>query len=336
MKKESRNQLRVQSPESRGQSSTSQHSHSRPQTLDPRLFSSPQRWHCLSVAVPHDVAEAVANFLLELGSTGIVEGERDFLQPLSTTTVVQGFFPLTDPGPTICRALTQYLRELSALFPGLGAPVPLLTKVTSEAWTEQWREHFPPIQVGSRLLILPPWTPSPSHTDRIVIIINPSMAFGTGHHATTQGCLEAIESLCATDSQPATALDLGTGSGILAIALAKFGAQVWATDIDPIALEEAGKNIAANQVTSLIHLGNASFNDLPAPFPLIVANLFATTLVTLAPTLERMTEANGHLILSGIQIDQEAEVRAAYSAAKWLLVQRWVREEWVIIVLRRN
>lgn len=309
-------------------------------SLNPSLTLSLQppahRWHCFSVVVPHDLVEAVANFLLELGSTGIVEGERDFLQPLSSTTNVQGFFPIAVSGPTIYSALTQYLHELSTLFPGLGHPVPYLTEVTSDAWSEQWRNHFPPIHVGSRFLVLPPWEPVPSQIDRIVIVINPSMAFGTGHHATTQGCLEAIEFLCATYGPPGRALDLGTGSGILAIALAKFGTRVWATDIDPIALEEARKNIEVNQVTPLIHLTEVSLEDPPAPFPLVVANLFAATLATLAPRLESAVKSNGYLTLSGIQLDQEADVRAAYSSSRWSLMQRYTQEEWVTLIFQRS
>src|SRR5437899_12547476 len=117
--------------------------------------------------------------------------------------------------------------------------------------------------VGDRFLLLPPWEAVPKNTDRIVIVIDPGMAFGTGHHATTQGCLEAIESLCATYGAPDRALDLGTGSRALAIAIAKLGTQaIWATHIDPVAQEEARKNIAVNHVASFVHVIDAALHQL--------------------------------------------------------------------------
>ena len=295
----------------------------------------PQRWHCLSVTIPHEAVEAVANFLVELGSTGVVEGVHDLAQPQPSTTEVQGFFPLEVSGPALSAALTCYLAELAIVSPGLVLPAPRLTEVGSDAWQDRWREHFPPIKVGKRFLLLPPWETVPTDPGRIVIVINPSMAFGTGHHATTQGCLEMIEQLHDRHDTPDRALDLGTGSGILAIALAKLGTPtMWATDTDPVALDEAHKNIRMNQVASAIQLSNLSPEQLPAPFALVVANLFSTTLIALAPVLRRSVRSQGHAILSGIQLDQEHEVMAAYPLSAWHLSDRLVREEWVTLVLQ--
>lgn len=306
-------------------------------TADPHPLTSPQRWYCLSVAVPQEATEAVANFLLELGSTGVVEGVNDLSQPPSSTTEVQGFFPAEASGQALYDAFTQYLHELSLLFPHLGHPVPHLSEVTSDAWQEHWREQFPPLYVGERFLVRPPWAPLAVPPDRLEIVIDPSMAFGTGHHATTQACLQAIESLCAMHGPPSRALDLGTGSGILAIALAKLGTRaVWATDIDPLALAEARKNVEANHVTSRVQVSDTPLERLPTPFPLIVANLFATTLVALAPTLRTAVEREGYAILSGVQTDQEAEVRAAYASPVWRLCHRLTQDEWVTLVVQRT
>lgn len=299
--------------------------------------SPPQRWHCLSVVVPHEAAEAVANFLVELGSTGVVEGMRDVSRPPELTTEVQGFFPTDVLGPTLRDALARYLSDLSVLFPHFGHPIPHLAEVSSEAWHDRWREHFPPIQVGERFLLLPPWESAPTHTDRMVIIIDPSMAFGTGHHATTQGCLAAIEMLHDRHGPPDRALDLGTGSGILAIALAMLGTpEVWAVDIDPVARDEAHKNSAANQVLPSLHLSDLPVERLPTPFPLLVANLFSTTLVALAPALSTAVERTGYAILSGIQTDQETDVRAAYPPPDWHFCARLAQDEWVTLVLQHG
>jgi ribosomal protein L11 methyltransferase len=163
------------------------------------------------------------------------------------------------------------------------------------------------------------------------------MAFGTGHHATTQGCLVAIDDLCCQYGPPLRALDVGTGSGILAIALAKLGTpEVWAIDNDPIALDEAQKNVTTNHVAQPIRLSGAPVEDLSLPFPLIVANLFSATLTSLAPTLTSATAPHGHAILSGIQRDQETEVLAAYTPPLWQLRRRYPKEEWVTLILQRT
>ena len=210
------------------------------------------------ISVPHEAAEAVANYLIELGSEGVIEGERDLTKPASPTTTVQGFFPLSCSQAELSVAVRAYLQKLRESFPSLGNPKLSFSEIHSDAWSEQWRGHFPPLPVGRNFLVLPPWELPSIAPARIALMIDPSMAFGTGHHATTQGCLEAIEILCQQDGPPTRALDLGTGSGILAIALAKLGTpEVWATDTDPIALEEAHKNANGKSSATNIHLSGA-------------------------------------------------------------------------------
>ncbi|MGE0824980.1 MAG: 50S ribosomal protein L11 methyltransferase [Candidatus Binatia bacterium] len=296
-----------------------------------------QSWLCLSIPVPHEAAETVARVLVELGSIGVIESERDFTEPASSVTTVQGFFPSSSAAEEITAALANALEGIEEAFPGVCKARPQVTEVNSEAWAEQWRGHFPPLRVGYSLRVLPPWESVPNEDSQIVIVINPSMAFGTGHHATTQGCLRAIEDHCRQAGPPERALDIGTGSGILAIALAKFGTPtIWATDIDPIALDEAGKNIVANQVTADIRLSEATPDPLSRPFPFVVANLFSFTLISLASDLARLVTPAGFAVVSGIQLDQESDVLAAYSAPAWQLVTRYPIEEWVTLVLQRT
>lgn len=296
-----------------------------------------ERWLCLSVTVPHEAVDVVSNFLAERGSLGVIEGEHDPATPQSPTTTVRAFFAADSPGPALRSGLKRYLGQLAQLFPQLDLSQPIrLSTLDSQAWQERWREHFRPIEVGSRFVVLPPWETAPAQTRRDCLVINPSMAFGTGHHATTRSCLEAIEALCLAHGAPSRALDLGTGSGILSIALARLGCpDIWAIDTDPVALDEARKNLAANRITSGVRLSPQPLESLSLAFPLVVANLFARTLVELAAPLTRATMPGGHLILSGIQTEQAADVAAAFPAPVWRERSRLVADEWVSLVRQR-
>lgn len=295
-----------------------------------------EQWLRIAVSVPTEAVEAVSYFLVELGSIGIAEGEWRPDTPPPAWTLVQGFFPVDWDGAALLASLTTHIQSIATEYPALATCVPECAGITSDTWQERWKTHFPPLPVGQRLLILPPWEVRPVQSQRAVIGINPSMAFGTGHHATTHTCLEALEALCDTYGPPARALDLGTGSGVLSIALAKLGvSSVWATDIDPTALEEARKNARVNGVDTAIHISAASLSELPAPFQLVVANLFASTLITLCPAITQILTRSGHAILSGIQSDQAETVLETFSAPDWTLVEHRPKDDWTTLVLRR-
>ncbi len=295
-----------------------------------------EQWLRVAVSVPTEAVEAVSYFLVELGSSGIAEEEWKPDTPPPAWTIVQGFFPSDRDSGALLASLTNYLRRIATEYPALVTCVPECEIIASDAWQEHWKTHFPPLPVGQRLLILPPWEVRPVQSRREVIEINPSMAFGTGHHATTYTCLEALEALCDTYGPPARALDLGTGSGILAITLAKLGVpSVWATDIDPTAREEAQKNTLVNGVATAVHISAASLNELPAPFQLVVANLFASTLIALRPALTQMLTRSGHALLSGIQSDQAESVLQAFCAPDWTLVEHRSKDDWTTLVLHR-
>ncbi len=297
-----------------------------------------ERWLCLSVTVPHEAVEAVSNFLTERGSLGVIEGEHDPAAPQSPTTTVRAFFTADSPGPALRSALRRYLDQLAQLFPRLDLSHPVrLSTLGSQTWQDRWREHFQPLEVGSRFVVLPPWKTAPAQTRRDCLVINPSMAFGTGHHVTTRSCLEAIEALCLAHGAPSRALDLGTGSGILSIALARLGCpDIWALDTDPVALDEARKNLTANRITSGVRLSLQPLESLSLTFPFVVANLFAHTLIELAAPLTRATTPGGHLILSGIQTEQAADVDAAFPTPVWREQSRLVTDDWVSLVRRRT
>jgi ribosomal protein L11 methyltransferase len=185
--------------------------------------------------------------------------------------------------------------------------------------------------------VTPPWAASPPFRRRQVITIEPGMAFGTGTHATTRGCMEFIEKVAASfHGSKFNALDVGTGSGILAIALAKLGAsRVWAIDTDPVALKVAGENLRCNQVQDKIQLSGSQLSRIRKSFPVVVANLTAETIIDLAETLEKRVAPQGFLIISGILNPKTKQVINQF-AANFTVAKRKQEKEWMTLLLRRR
>src|SRR5439155_846551 len=213
-------------------------------------MSSSQYWE-LTVGVPHDLSEGLTNLAWELGALGVVEEERPGHEP-----TLRAFFPETIAASALADSVRIYLDALREL--GFAPATDFRVEtLADENWADAWRVHFKPRPVGRRLLIVPPWD-GPAANGRIVITIEPGRAFGTGHHGTTAGCLEALEAVIDRDG-PSRMLDVGTGSGILAIAAARLGVgAILAVDDDPDAVACAMANVARNHVSDRAesrHLG---------------------------------------------------------------------------------
>jgi len=171
-----------------------------------------------------------------------------------------------------------------------------------------------------------------------VITIEPGMAFGTGTHATTRCCLEFLEEATASVEQESiTALDVGTGSGILAIALAKLGAsRVLALDSDPVALKAARDNVRINRVRRTVKLSHCGLGTVKGSFAVVVANLTAETIIDLAALLQKSVSAGGCLILSGILKPKSVEVLRRFSPHPFKLARQTTHKEWVTLLLKRK
>jgi ribosomal protein L11 methyltransferase len=226
-------------------------------------------------------------------------------QPAGHRPTLRAFFPDVVQPLALDARVRAYLTSLGAL--GLTtARAPTITALADRDWAEAWREHFRPLAVGRRLLVAPPWDVPPS-PDRIVLIIEPGRAFGTGHHGSTAGCLGLLEHALESDG-PEAAIDLGTGSGILAIAAARLGiARILAVDDDPDAIAAATANAERNGVAARIEcrLDDAAALDA-APVPLVLANLLAAAHLRLAARYCRLLAPGGTLLVGGI-LDGEAD-----------------------------
>jgi ribosomal protein L11 methyltransferase len=290
-------------------------------------MSSSHYWE-LTVGAPGDLSEGLTNLAWELGALGVVEEEEP-----GRGARLRAFFPETVAASALEESVRRYLDGLRALGFAPAADV-RVAALADENWADAWRVHFKPRAVGRRLVVAPPWD-LPAPNGRIVIEIEPGRAFGTGHHGTTAGCLEALEAAIERDP-PSRMLDLGTGSGILAIAAARLGvASVLAVDDDPDAVACAMANAARNHVSDRVRCALADAATLREPrVPLVVANLLSAAHRRLAAQYLRSLTPGGTLLLGGILDAEAADLGGAL--AHHGLIHRASRsvEGWTTLELR--
>jgi ribosomal protein L11 methyltransferase len=284
-------------------------------------------WLQLSVRSNAANIDAIANFLMERGAPGVVFKKRG----------IDAYFPRSSDDTALKRDVRRYLADIARLSSRGTAPRLSWQVIVAQNWQNSWKRFIKPRRVGNAFWVTPPWLTPPKFRQRQVITVEPGMAFGTGTHATTRGCMEYIEEVAASfGARPFTALDVGTGSGILAIALVKLGARkVWAIDNDPLALEVARENLLLNGVLEEVQLSGEKLQSLKRQFPLVVANLTAETIAALGGFLARNVSPGGFLILSGILHSRRDLVRRAF-ATQFRVVKSRRRKEWVTLLLRRK
>ncbi len=286
-----------------------------------------EAWTALCVEVDAEMADVAANFLIEEGAPAVIEGDggggagRVRLE----AAIAEG------DAQRVADGLARYLGRLAALHPAARPVTIEASAVSALDWTAVARSHHRPVSIGRRLLVAPPWD-VPEAAGREVLVIEPSMAFGTGQHATTRGCLAAIEHAVEAGGV-LSALDVGTGSGILALALARLGVpRVVAIDSDPQVLPLARENLVRNGAAQVALVAGTAAN-LDARFDLVVANLLADILVREAAALAPRVESGGCLVASGLLASQAPAVTAAYRG--WRIVDEHRDEDWCTLVLRR-
>ena len=284
---------------------------------------SPTRWAEIQVRVSPEAAEGVSD-QMQTWASGVAETTSNGLVTLTC------YLPADDHLGTRADAITQRLHALRALGLEVGEGELTIRPVDAEEWAEAWKAHFQPLHVAGHLFISPSWSEECALPGEVTIILDPGMAFGTGSHATTHGCLEMICHLIRTGDRVA---DVGTGSGILAIAAAQLGAaKVVAVDNDPIAVATAQENARINEVTDRVRvLEGDLLANVSGQFDLIVANLVAEGVVRLAPALAGALKPDGHFVGSGIVELKLNLVEDALSKAG-LQVAEVAREgEWITV-----
>ncbi|MFI5292451.1 MAG: 50S ribosomal protein L11 methyltransferase [Candidatus Limnocylindrales bacterium] len=303
-------------------------------------------WLELAVDADTEAVEAVAEILARVAPGGVsVEPAFDLVDEglgarvdATRPATVRAYLPAADPlaVASVIERVESDLGHLQAF--GLRPIGELRTRELRDAdWANAWKEHFPVIRVGRRVVIRPTWRRHRRSSDEVVIALDPGQAFGTGLHPTTRLCLAAVERLADGGRVAgASVLDVGCGSGILAVTAARFGARrVLGLDIDPLAVEATISNARRNHVVRRVAAREGSLPTDDGPFDVVLANLIAGLLVRLAAGLYEATRPTGRLVAGGIYRDREPEVRRALAAAGYHLVGRQADGEWVALEAER-
>jgi len=278
-------------------------SHGKSRMLKERL----QSYTCVVFQVPAAKADDAAGILVAYGALGCeVKAIRSRHQPggKKVVNLCAYFRSLTAAGQ----------RRIESLIQGLTVNgVPTVTQhLVDPGWATLWQTRFAPLPIGRRFLIVPPWRQL-KDKHRLTIVIRPGQAFGTGHHPSTFGALSMMEDWCETH-RVERALDAGTGSGILAIAMRKLGVrQIVAIDIDEKALENARENTGLNVIDDPIRLSSAPLSSVRGRFDPIAANILSTVLIAMAPALKARLRPAGGLVLGGILKREVANVASAFT-----------------------
>lgn len=310
-------------------------------------------WIEVAIRTTREAAEAVANRLLELRGGGVViddpnliyeyrekysTEQTDFLFDLPepdfqpNEVVVKAYFPAFQVDERQIAELKAWVSALDqyGLDPG---PVEVSSRVVNEEdWANSWKEYYHPVQISDRLIVKPSWEDCDA-SGAVVIDIDPGMAFGTGTHPTTVLCLQGIEKYLQPGDQ---VFDIGTGSGILAVAAAKLGARcVEAVDIDPVAVQVAQENAERNQVAGLIRVRQGTVDDISGQADLIMANIIASIIIDIAPQLAARLVPGGICLASGIIDQKAADVETALEAVGLEIIETRRSGEWVLLVARK-
>ncbi len=301
-------------------------------------------WLKIELFSPAEMIDGLTNFLSEIGAQGAYQeslepqSPNDFPEP-ATRETLKAFLPLDVRLEQRLAALKRYVESLAEIFPDLEKAEFRTEIIHDPDWGEAWKKYFKPLRVSRNLVIKPTWERfAPTGRD-IVIEIDPGMAFGTGQHASTRMCLEAIEDILLKDRtfENWRVLDVGTGTGILGIACAKLDAdQVLCVDIDQKATEIARENVLINQVEDRTEVVNRDVATLTEPFHMIVANLTAKILIKLRPHLLRLLLPGGYLVISGIIEANRPDIESHFLDHVFSIHRLITEKEWVCYVLKKE
>jgi len=299
----------------------------------PFVHRPPRTWRRFSIQVPQKHSETLGAFLSPLAEGGIEirPGRHNAYPPRETIIFYTPASQGDETEAEVRRLLESFDRH------GRTRARLAVETIVEEDWNENWKRHFTPIHLSKRLVVTPSWETYRPRGNELVIELDPGMAFGTGHHASTRLALGLLEEALAAE-KAGFMLDVGTGTGILGMAGALLGAEtVVAIDNDADARAAAENNIAANGLDDRVMVDDREINAVDGLFDLVAANITADVLTAIAPDLVRLTAPGGRLLLSGIlRGGQEDALTALFASHGFTARENAVMDEWAAILLQRD
>ena len=305
-------------------------------------------WQELTITVSREAEEAVSNILIDLGSQGVaIDDSADYLGEAGpfgevlpqvkqlNTVAITAYYPETVNLEMIRQEVKERLTQLRDFGLEIGETQLTTQQLAEEDWADNWKKYFEPARITHDLTIVPSWTDYEVTTGEKIIKLDPGMAFGTGTHPTTKMSLFALEQVLRGGE---TVLDVGTGSGVLSIASSLLGAkEIFAYDLDDVAVRVAQENIALNAGTENIHVAAGDLlKGVDIEADVIVANILADILVNLTDDAYRLLKDEGYLIMSGIISEKWNLVRESAEVAGFFLETHMIQGEWNACVFKKT
>lgn len=290
----------------------------------------PAHWIEVRLLAPPPQAEAAADFFYNLTGRGVQ------IQELGTgggLWEVTGYLASGAELVAQKAACGRFVQDISTCLPPEHFSLSF-DDLPAQNWAEQWKRHFHPREVVNGLVVAPPWEKAIPTEGQRVLVIDPGLAFGTGQHESTVLCLRRIARLARRDLLPARLLDVGCGTGILALSALLFGADsAVALDIDPEATEAALKNAGLNGLGGRLEIHETPLSEVKEKFPLVVANLTAADIVALAGDLAACLAPGGELVASGLLVEHITEVQDALTSKELTFLEQASLAGWASLIM---
>ena len=312
-------------------------------------------WMKITVLTTTIASEIVSQMLIDAGSQGTIiedkndvqlnqrpEGQWDIIDEeiarrIGDDVKVTGFYPMDNRAPDTLSFVKDRARELPSIAPGidLGKLEVSMTTIDDEDWAENWKSQYKPFRLGKHIVIRPGWEEYDAEPTDKVVTIDPGMAFGTGTHETTGMCVSLVEEYV---KEGMDVIDVGTGTGILAIAAAHMGAKhVLASDIDPMAVRVAKENIEINGFSDVIEAKEGDLLEAAeSDANVVIANIIADVIIHICAPVRALIREGGVFICSGIAREREDEVIEALKKAGYGKLDKRNDGEWTAIACQRD
>ncbi len=295
-----------------------------------------KRWLKITLVVEPVLVESLADFLVGIIDAGVEFGVDEGVSLRTMNVYVEQENLNEAEMQAIVSLVVQHGRELADIFK-VAEPQLTWELIEEEDWGANWKKHFSPFAVTANLVIAPTWEDYRAKGDEKVLVMDPGMAFGTGHHATTALVVQFLEDEILESGHCRAVLDVGTGTGVLGMAAALFGAeQVYGIDNDPVAVMVARENCKLNNLSEIMGVDEQPLAEVQKLYSLVVANIIHDVLIEMVADLNRVTEMGGKLVLSGILDGSQAEsVISVYEKHGFSLEKMRSLKEWSALLFTK-